>query len=355
MSKLYSQILDRPVFIMAAPRSGSTLLFETLIKAKALCSIGDESHALIEQFPALKPERRTPPSNMLDADDFDAGLKEEVSRALVSSLVDVNGQSVIGPDDAEIDFSVTRRMIEKTPKNILRIPFFDAVYPDALFIYLYRNPLENISSIMDGWRAGNFVTYAGLRVAAGPWSFLLPPGWESKKNDKLESIAAWQWITSHEFANHAFSTINRKRVFALNYDEFLANTAATVEQLCLFMDINFDAGLAEHCANPLPLSRYTLSQPRQDKWKKNAGQLADVLRETRPIVDKINRYAGAQSTPLGEKWNILSLRELAREQMAESNRDTVTGKVSRNEPCPCGSGKKYKRCHGNLSSAGRAR
>jgi len=25
-------------------------------------------------------------------------------------------------------------------------------------------------------------------------------------------------------------------------------------------------------------------------------------------------------------------------------------KVGRNEPCPCGSGKKYKQCHGALSS-----
>jgi uncharacterized protein YecA (UPF0149 family) len=25
---------------------------------------------------------------------------------------------------------------------------------------------------------------------------------------------------------------------------------------------------------------------------------------------------------------------------------TVAGKVGRNDPCPCGSGKKYKKCHG---------
>ncbi|MDP1897982.1 MAG: SEC-C metal-binding domain-containing protein [Sulfurimicrobium sp.] len=25
------------------------------------------------------------------------------------------------------------------------------------------------------------------------------------------------------------------------------------------------------------------------------------------------------------------------------------GRVGRNEPCPCGSGKKYKQCHGKLS------
>ncbi len=27
----------------------------------------------------------------------------------------------------------------------------------------------------------------------------------------------------------------------------------------------------------------------------------------------------------------------------------ATAKVGRNEPCPCGSGKKYKQCHGRLS------
>ena len=27
-------------------------------------------------------------------------------------------------------------------------------------------------------------------------------------------------------------------------------------------------------------------------------------------------------------------------------------KVGRNEPCPCGSGKKYKHCHGALSNVG---
>jgi preprotein translocase subunit SecA len=31
---------------------------------------------------------------------------------------------------------------------------------------------------------------------------------------------------------------------------------------------------------------------------------------------------------------------------ADENGVTTTGDVSRNAPCPCGSGKKYKRCHG---------
>ena len=37
----------------------------------------------------------------------------------------------------------------------------------------------------------------------------------------------------------------------------------------------------------------------------------------------------------------------ARQQGARNPKDPTTwGKVGRNEPCPCGSGKKFKHCHG---------
>ena len=44
---------------------------------------------------------------------------------------------------------------------------------------------------------------------------------------------------------------------------------------------------------------------------------------------------------------ILVLRKLAKHRGADgfaANKGTVSGKVGRNEPCPCGSGMKYKRC-----------
>lgn len=37
-------------------------------------------------------------------------------------------------------------------------------------------------------------------------------------------------------------------------------------------------------------------------------------------------------------------------QVARNPKDPTTwGKVGRNEPCPCGSGKKYKHCHGKYA------
>ena len=39
------------------------------------------------------------------------------------------------------------------------------------------------------------------------------------------------------------------------------------------------------------------------------------------------------------------------DQQADEHKPFVRGgeKVGRNDPCPCGSGKKYKQCHGKLS------
>ncbi|MGA9827371.1 MAG: aspartyl/asparaginyl beta-hydroxylase domain-containing protein, partial [Rhodanobacteraceae bacterium] len=42
---------DRPVFIVSPPRSGSTLLFETLARAPDLYTVGGESHGRMEKLP----------------------------------------------------------------------------------------------------------------------------------------------------------------------------------------------------------------------------------------------------------------------------------------------------------------
>ena len=47
--------LERPVFIVAAPRSGSTLLFETLAVTPQFATLGGEAHWLVEGIESLRP------------------------------------------------------------------------------------------------------------------------------------------------------------------------------------------------------------------------------------------------------------------------------------------------------------
>ncbi len=54
----------------------------------------------------------------------------------------------------------------------------------------------------------------------------------------------------------------------------------------------------------------------------------------------------------GSPGAVAARRLFRRRRLADLQGTFVRGerKVGRNEPCPCGSGKKYKHCHGALSS-----
>jgi len=71
--------LDRPIFIVSTPRSGSTLLFETLVAAPALFSTGRESHGRIERVADFHPGKRGWTSNRLTSEDATPGAVETLA------------------------------------------------------------------------------------------------------------------------------------------------------------------------------------------------------------------------------------------------------------------------------------
>ena len=74
------RVFDRPVFIVCPPRSGSTLLFETMAQSPDVYTIGDESHQLIEGVPTLAPAARGFESNRLAAVDATPEVVGELRR-----------------------------------------------------------------------------------------------------------------------------------------------------------------------------------------------------------------------------------------------------------------------------------
>jgi len=332
---------ERPVFIVAAPRSTSTLLFQTLAQSGHLWSIGDESHHLIEQFPRLNPLQGGVDSNRLTADLIDTQLRESLHAAFAEQLRDRDGRRL--PADAARNV----RLLEKTPKNALRIPFLDALFPDALFIYLVRDPKQNLSSIIDAWRSGRFVTYPTLHTAHGPWSLLLPPGWRDYAGRPLEEVAAFQWTSANRWILQDLADIPSARRLVINASELLEDPAHLVAKLCAFMGIELDARLAAYTARPLPASYHTLTAPEDNKWVRNAHLLEHVWPQVRDMVTRMNAFAGDDMPPLPG-----DLPPVTRTMAENSARVGATGSTAamprRNQDCPCGSGQRYKACHGQL-------
>ena len=141
--------IERPIIILSAPRAGSTLLFETLSQAEGIFTIGGESHSLIESIDVLRPGRGTVNSNRLSKKDATSAVVAELRRRFAARLRDRDGL----PSATE----TRARLLEKTPKNALRLPFFLEVFPDALIVFLYREPRANLSSMIEAWRAGGWV------------------------------------------------------------------------------------------------------------------------------------------------------------------------------------------------------
>lgn len=259
---------DRPIVVVSTPRSGSTLLYETLEQAPGLFTTGQESHWLIEDIPALHPASHHWDSNRLTREDATAEIAEELSRSFYRQLRDRDGASPAG----------AVRMLEKTPKNALRVSFFDAVFPDALFVYLYRDVRQTLASMMEAWASGAFRTYPQLPGWRGPypWSLLLVPGWRELAGAALPQVVAHQWATTTSLLLDDLEQLPRERVITIAHDRFLTGPQRQVEGMARALDLEWDRQLG----GQLPLSKVTVSRPSPDKWRRLEREIGAVM----PIV-----------------------------------------------------------------------
>ena len=265
---------DRPIFIISSPRSGSTLLFETLEQAPQLFTTGRESHGRIESIPGLSPASRAWSSNRLTAENATGDIAERLAAAFLADLTDRDGR----PPNGRF------RMLEKTPKNALRVPFFDSAWPDALFVYLYRDARETLSSMIEAWMTGGFRTYPRLPGWQGPpWSMLLVPGWQDLGGLPLPAIVANQWAITTKQILDDLERLPDERVKVVDYREFLASPQVEMERLTASLDLGWDRQLGE----ALPLSKTTVSQPKSEKWRRFEGPIEAVW----PIVAEADARA----------------------------------------------------------------
>ncbi|UVO52270.1 sulfotransferase [Sphingomonas sp. SUN019] len=254
---------DRPVFIVSSPRAGSSMLFLSLAQAPGAFTIGGESHQLIEGVPGLHPFQRGWTSNRLTAEDATAPIAEELARRFHANLRDRDGVAPTG----------RVRLIEKTPKNSLRVPFLDRIFPDAQFVYLYRDPRETLASMIEAWTSGRFRTYPRLPGWRGlPWSLLLTPGWRDLNGLALPEIVARQWAATTDVLLADLAMLAPGRVHAIDYAAVTATPAKAMRALANAVGLVWDRAVAT-----LPLSPTVVSVPRADKWRDRAEEIEGVL------------------------------------------------------------------------------
>lgn len=176
-------IVQRPIFLAAAPRSGADLLGEALSAAPGILTLGEGLSAVFEGVPGLSPAGREWQDNRLTQADVLPELIDGVK---------ANLEPAIPPQAEGTD---PPRLLDALPKAALRIPFLASIFPDATFVFVYREPRPTLAEMLRGWDSGRFVTYPDLPGWDGPpWSFPLVPGWQDLRGRPPAEVVVEQWM-----------------------------------------------------------------------------------------------------------------------------------------------------------------
>ena len=272
----HSALIERPIFIVSPPRSGSTMLFEALAGASKLFAVHGESHGLIEGVRQFQPQLRGWDSNRLTAEDATETARQMLGANFHRAMRDRQGNPPQGP----------ARMLEKTPKNALRVGLFDAIWPDSAFVYLYRDARQTIASMIEAWQSGRFRTYPQLPGWNGlPWSMLLVPGWRELNGLPLEQVAAHQWSIATNFLLDDLERLPRERVQCVDYGDVVDRPGEVVPALARSLGLDWQSELG----GKLPLAWSTVSAPDRDKWRR----IESVIESVRPIFEEADQRARA--------------------------------------------------------------
>lgn len=269
---------DRPIFIVSPPRSGSSLFFETMALSPGVCTIGGESHGVIEGIAALDAIARGYDSNRLDESDASPDVVGELRRRFCAKAFDRDHRK----PQSRI------RLLEKTPKNALRVPFLARVFPDALFVYLYRDPRQVLASMMEAWETRGFRTYPQLPGWTGlPWSLLLTPGWRDLIGRPLQEIVGAQWETTTRTLLDDLQRLPSNRRCVARYDALIDDPNQEIRRICAALDLVWDRPLGQQ----LPLARHTVSTPQGEKWRRREHEIEPVLGRIADTIARATAFA----------------------------------------------------------------
>jgi hypothetical protein len=262
--------LERPIFVIGAPRAGTSLLYAILRSSSALAHWPGEAHEIWEAD--FHPALRGWDSNILDASDAEGKPGERIKRSFFL---------VAGP---------RRRLIDKTPRNCLRIRFVDALWPDARYIFLVRDGRDNVNSLINAWRTPRYRTYELPQPHAIPgvhprwWKFVLYPGWRDDVQGPLEIVCARQWVASNEHALDALASTAVQRWTRVTYEELVAAPVATAERLMTWLQLPLERTVREKALALGATPVNVVTPPAAGKWRREnpdeVDRVADLLGST---------------------------------------------------------------------------
>ena len=292
------------------------------------------------------------------------------------------------PEGEAIEAGIVTRSIESAQRKVESRNFdirkqlleYDDVSNDQRkVIYQQRNDIldaADLNSQIASLREGCFVDlvrqYVPAESVEEQWDLAslekaLADEWLLEVNLR-EKVQASNAITDEEILEMVVATANAH--FQAKLDSVGAENFVSFERMVLLQSI--DTHWREHLSaldylrQGIHLRGYAQKQPKQE-YKREAfelfGQLLDAVKNevTRTLmtvrIDSGDQIEQAAQDIEERAEHISNVTYSAPDESGEpqtvaadlAGLQQAFGPVGRNEPCPCGSGKKFKQCHGKLA------
>lgn len=192
-------------------------------------------------------------------------------------------------------------VLEKTPANILKIPFVRAIFPEAIFMFIVRNPFSFISSVELKWQrpvssvgikrrlkytpvtqlhhyAGRFIKQRfDKQILRRKYLSLWGPRYQGMLQDlethDLLTVIARQWSVCSMKAEQDLAKFEDGQVLRLKYEDFVKDPLSDLERICAHCKLEMTNDIV-NAANEL------VKSDRLDKWRRFDPQdLARILPE----------------------------------------------------------------------------
>ena len=200
-------------------------------------------------------------------------------------------------------------VLEKSPHNILRIPYVKAIFPEATFLYMVRDPFSFISSVELKWQRTVTPTGALRRLKETPISQV--HHYVGKYSKQLyykrvlrrKYLAAWgpryrgmhedlrtldmftvisrQWSEASKKAEEDLALFDPGEVLRLRYEDFVADPVADLERICAHCGLEMTPDMVKAATE-------TVKSDRTQKWRRFDPQ--DLARMIPELSGEMQRH-----------------------------------------------------------------
>ena len=220
-----------------------------------------------------------------------------------------------------------RQIMENTPSNVLRVPFVHQIFPEAIFLYITRNPFSCVSSMEIKWQrtktlkglqrtlavtpvtqihhyAKQFIKQiVAKKVLGQKYTPSYGPRYKGIERDLKEygklTVIARQWARGNRKAREDLARLGNGRVFSFRYEDLMQDPEPVLRAIYRHCGLDCDDRIVR-------AAKEMIDPGRQQKWLRlDSNELAAIIPEVRDEME-FYRYEIPPSLLVGDRSRPMS-------------------------------------------------